>query len=48
MSPGDLDEAITTLVELAENEMAEGGVAFEAVFDMRQGVFGTLDDCRLD
>jgi hypothetical protein len=48
MSPGDLDEAITTLVELADNEMAEGGVAFEAVFDMRQGVFGSLDDCRLD
>jgi hypothetical protein len=48
LSPGDLDEAIATMVRLSQGEMAEGNSAFEAVFDMRQGVFGSLDDCRLD
>jgi len=48
MSPGDLDEAISTMVLVSGEEMHEGGVAFEAIFDMRQGVFGSLDDCRLD
>lgn len=47
LSPGDLDETIITFLKLTEDAMAEGGVAFEAIGDMRTGVFGGLDDCRL-
>ncbi|HYF46477.1 MAG TPA: hypothetical protein VD926_09735 [Acidimicrobiales bacterium] len=47
LSPGDLDETIITFLQLTEEAMSGGGVAFEAVFNMRQGVFGTLEDCRL-
>jgi hypothetical protein len=47
LSPGDLDETIITFLKLTEEAMSGGGVAFEAVADMRQGVFGGIDDCRL-
>jgi Putative neutral zinc metallopeptidase len=47
LSPGDLDETIITFITLTEDAMSGGGVAFEAIFDMRQGVFGGIEDCRL-
>jgi hypothetical protein len=47
LSPGDLDETIITFLKLTDEAMSGGGVAFEAIGDMRQGVFGGLDDCRL-
>jgi len=47
LSPGDLDETIITFLKLTQDAMTEGGVAFEAIGDMRTGVFGGLDDCRL-
>jgi hypothetical protein len=48
LSPGDLDETIITFLKLMEEAGSTGGVAFEAIADMRQGVFGGLEDCRLD
>lgn len=47
LSPGDLDETIITFLKLTEDAMAGSGVAFEAIADMRLGVFGGLEDCRL-
>jgi hypothetical protein len=48
LSPGDLDEAIITLLRVSEDAMSEAGVAFEVALTMRQGVFGNIEDCRLD
>ena len=47
LSPGDLDETILTFLKLTEDAMAGSGVAFEALADMRLGVFGGIEDCRL-
>lgn len=47
LSPGDLDETIITFLKLTEDAMAGSGVAFEALADMRLGVFGGIEDCRL-
>jgi len=47
LSPGDLDETILTFLKLTEDAMAGSGVAFEALGDMRLGVFGGIEDCRL-
>lgn len=47
LSPGDLDEVIITFLQLTEEAMSGGGVAFEALGDMREGVFGGLDRCDL-
>jgi hypothetical protein len=47
LSPGDLDETIITFLKLTEDAMAGSGVAFEAIADMRLGVFGGIEDCRL-
>lgn len=47
LSPGDLDETILTFLKLTEDAMTGSGVAFEALADMRLGVFGGLEDCRL-
>jgi predicted small secreted protein len=47
LSPGDLDETIITFLQLTEEAMSGGGVAFEAILDMRLGVFGGIEDCRL-
>jgi hypothetical protein len=47
LSPGDLDEVIITFLKLTDEAMAQGGVAFEAIGDMRTGVFGGIDDCDL-
>ncbi len=47
LSPGDLDETIVTFLKLTEDAMAGSGVAFEALADMRLGVFGGIEDCRL-
>ncbi len=47
LSPGDLDETIITFIELTGEAMSEPGTAFEAITDMRVGVFGGIEDCRL-
>jgi hypothetical protein len=47
LSPGDLDETIITFLKLTEDAMSAPGVAFEAISDMRLGVFGGIEDCRL-
>ena len=47
LSPGDLDEAIITYLKLTQDAMSTAGVAFEAITDMRLGVFGGIEDCRL-
>ena len=47
LSPGDLDETIITFLKLTEDAMAGSGVAFEAIADMRLGVFNGLEGCRL-
>lgn len=47
LSPGDLDEAIITFIQLAEQDMSAGGTAFQAVRSMRAGVYNGLDACRL-
>ena len=47
LSPGDLDETLITFLKLTEDAMAGSGVAFEAIADMRLGVFGGVEDCRL-
>ncbi len=47
LSPGDLDETIITFLQLTSEAMSEGGTGFEAIGDMRTGVFGGIEDCRL-
>jgi len=47
LSPGDLDETIQTFLTLTAEAMSTPGVAFEAIADMRLGVFGGFGDCRL-
>ena len=47
LSPGDLDETIQTFLNLSAEAMSTPGVAFEAIADMRLGVFGGFEDCRL-
>jgi hypothetical protein len=47
LSPGDLDETIITFIELTGEAMSEPGTAFEAVTDMRLGVFGGIGECDL-
>ena len=47
LSPGDLDETVEAFLDLTAEAMSAPGVAFEAIADMRLGVFGGFEDCRL-
>lgn len=51
LSPGDLDESILALIEVARSDEAFEGAAdgevFELVADLRQGVVEGFDSCRL-